>query len=127
MTFHAKVSGVNVSVSNQAIALEGQTQLLTNVVSTSVKELPVPSVTPNTGDPTNIPLLARMMGISLMGIVVTLAVLLFPRKKESMKYNPQQNSGCAKHSRCFAVCRWTSCKESVNSPPQQLKFSFFAI
>ncbi len=81
VTFQAKATTAKVSVTNQATALEGQTELLTNVVTTTVQEIPVPSVTPNTGDPTNIPVLAGMMGISLLGIVVTLAVLLFPRKK----------------------------------------------
>ncbi len=74
VSFQVKVTDTNITVVNQATALEGENKLETNVVTNPV---PAISENPKTGDNTNVGLLASLM----LSSIVCLFVLVISRKR----------------------------------------------
>ena len=93
VSFKATVNTDNVSVTNQAVALEGENTIKTDVVTTPVEKTPeptpptpptptdpsTPNVTPDTGDNSQIMLFVTMMAVSAAAVVF----LLCGKKKET--------------------------------------------
>ncbi len=83
VSFRVKVVKSNITVVNQATALEGSNELKTNVVKNPTKGTPEIPDTPQTGDSTNLPVLMGIMSFSALGLLAMMAVMLHDRKKKA--------------------------------------------
>ncbi len=86
VSFQVKVNAADVSISNQATALEGDSKLQTNIVKNTVPA-PVPE-TPQTGDDVNLFLWFALLSVSSLGIVATAMVA----KKKEAEESAEENS-----------------------------------